>query len=500
MKLSRSLALILLGVLVISAGCAGLSDPAGEENPTELEQEETPSETEINQEETPSETEINQEETPSEFEANGTLAVHNINVGQSAATVVVGPTGETMLIDTGHFNDDGEHVLSYLQQHDIDRIDYLVATHNDADHIGGNAAVIEYYETEADGVGAVYDSGIAASTNTYEEYLDAVEEHDVQLYRAQEGDSIPLENVDVQVLGPPEGYLSGEDRNENSIVLRFAYGQTSFLYTGDAEEAQEEYLVGEYGPGLNATIYKAGHHGSSSSSSDGLLDAVNPQVAVISSLYDSQYGHPHEEVLQTLAERSITTYWTATHGDVVFVSNGEGVSIRTQREAPTDPLSVFDGDPIEPGTDGEVSEREQIGAGPIKEPTDTTDDTEDNTNTGDDSDGGTGGELAIQTIHADAAGDDRENLNDEYVVFENIGDEALSMGGWTVEDDAGKQYTFPDGFRLEPGATVTLRTGSGTNTETDLYWGAGSPVWNNNGDTVIVRTADGDRVVMEAYS
>jgi competence protein ComEC len=477
MKLSRSLALILLAILVILSGCATLSDAGGEDAPTDIEQ----------------------DDSPSEFEANGTLAVHNINVGQSAATLVVGPTGETMLIDTGHFNDNGEHVLSYLQRHDIDRIDYLVTSHNDADHIGGNAAIIEYYETEADGVGTVYDPGIPASTNTYNEYLDAVEEYNVQLFRTQEGDSIPFEDVDVDVLGPPEEYLSGEDRNENSIVLRFAYGQTSFLYTGDAEEQQESYLVEEYGSTLNSTIYKAGHHGSSSSSSDALVDAADPQVAVISSAYDSQYGHPHDEVLQIFADRSITTYWTATHGDVVFVSNGEGVSIRTQQSAPTDPLSLFDGDPIEPGTNGEVSEREQIGAGPIEDTTDTTD-TNTDADTDDDSDTDTGGELAIQTIHADAAGDDRENLNDEYIVFENTGDEALALGSWTVEDEVGKQYTFPTEFTLEPGATVTVRTGSGTDTETELYWDAGSPVWNNGGDTVIVRTSEGERVLMEEYS
>jgi competence protein ComEC len=437
---------------------------------------------------------IEEEDSPSEFEANGTLVVHNINVGQSVATLVIGPTGETMLIDTGHFNDDGEHVLSYLEKHDIERIDYLVASHNDADHIGGNAAVIDYYETEANGVGTVYDSGIAASTQTYDEYLDAVEEHSVQLYRAQEGDSIPLENVDVEVLGPPEQYLSDEDRNENSIVLRFAYGETGFLYTGDAEETQEEYLVEEYGSALNSTIYKAGHHGSSSSSSDELLDAADPQAAIISSPYDSQYGHPHDEVLQNFADRSITTYWTATHGDVVFISNGEGISIRTQQEAPTDPLSLFDGEPINPGTDGEVSEREQIGTGPVEDTTDTDSDTSD------DSDTDTGGELAIETINADAEGDDRENLNDEYVVFENAGDEALALGGWTIEDEVGRQYTFPSGFTFEPGATVTVRTGSGTDSETELYWDAGSPVWNNGGDTVIVRTADGERVLMEEYS
>jgi competence protein ComEC len=487
---SRSLTILVLVVMLLSAGCSGISDaPAEAENGTPTVETEAPTETAT---ETVTET-VTDTETDSESETEGTLEVHNINVGQSVATLIVGPTGETMLIDTGHFTDDGEHVSAYLQRQNIDRIDYLVTSHNDADHIGGHAAVIEYYETEANGIGAVYDPGIAASTNTYSEYLDAVETHDVTLFETREGDSIPFEGVDVDVLGPPEPYLAGEDRNENSIVLQLEYGQTSFLYTGDAEVDQEAYLVEEYASALDSMVYKAGHHGSSSSSSAALLDAVDPQVAVISSAFDSQYGHPHDAVLQKLAERSIETYWTATHGDVVFVSNGEGISIRTQAAAPTDPLSLDSGEPIPPGTESSVSERAQIGAGPGDEPTETMTPTETAT------DGGTAGELAIETIHADAEGDDRENLNDEYIVFANVGDEPLSLEGLTVEDETGKQYTFPDGS-LEPGATVTLRTGSGTDTETDLYWGAGRPVWNNGGDTVIVIDRDGERVLTEEYS
>ena len=224
---------------------------------------------------------------------DGTLKVHNINVGQSSSTLFIGPTGETMLVDTGDFNDDGEYILEYLQRHDIDRIDHLVVSHNDADHIGGNAAVIEYYETEVDGIGAIYDPGIAASTNTYEEYLDAVEEHDVTLYQTREGDSISFEGVSVDVLGPPEPYLENEARNENSIVLRLQYGDVSFLWTGDAEDGQESYLVKEYGDELDSTIYKVGHHGSSSSSSGALLDAAQPEAAIISST--SSCGWPYRE-------------------------------------------------------------------------------------------------------------------------------------------------------------------------------------------------------------
>lgn len=418
--------------------------------------------------------------------------MHYINVGQSVSTLVVGPNGETMLIDTGHYHDDGEYVLEYLQAHDIDRIDHLVVSHNDADHIGGNAAIIEHYETEADGIGAIYDPGIAASTQTYSDYLDAVEEHDVTLYETREGDSIDFRDssVDVDVLGPPEPYIEDEARNENSIVLHLSYGQTSFLLTGDAEDDQEAYLVSNYGDQLNTTVMKAGHHGSASSTSGQLLDAAQPEAVVISSGFDSQYGHPTEEVLQRLADQSIPAFWTATHGNIVLISDGQNVSVRTQQDGPTNALSLRDGDPIEPGTNGDVQERLRLGGGAVSQPVETTVAT----------DGGSTGNLVIEEIHADAEGDERENLNDEYVVLANAGGETLDLSGWTVEDEAGATYTFPDGFTLEPDANVTLHTGSGTDTAEDLYWNSGSPIWNNGGDTVIVRDDQDTVVVEETYS
>ena len=471
----QSIGAALLVLALVLAGCAGST-------PGEIA---SPEPTEASPTDTPVETTASGTGTP----ANGTLEVHFINVGQSVSTLVVAPGGETMLVDTGHYHDDGEYVLDYLRDHDVERIDHLVVSHGDADHIGGNAAVIDYYETEAAGIGAVYDPGIAASTQTYGNYLDAIEKHDVTLFETREGDPIDFGAVDVQVLGPPEPYLENEARNENSIALRLSHGRTSFLLTGDAEDDQEQYLASEYGEQLNATVLKAGHHGSSSSTSEQLLDAVQPQAVVISSAYDSQYGHPTAEVLQRLADRSIPAYWTATHGNVVLVSDGEGVSVRTQRAAPTDPTSIRDAESVEPGTTGTVTERAQLG-GFTTEPTGTTVAT----------DGGTAdGELIVDEINADAAGDDRENLGDEYVVFANDGDDPLDLTGWTVEDEAGASYAFPDGFRLDAGERVTLHTGSGTDTERDLYWGSGSPIWNNGGDTVIVRNSQGDVVREVSY-
>jgi micrococcal nuclease len=112
--------------------------------------------------------------------------------------------------------------------------------------------------------------------------------------------------------------------------------------------------------------------------------------------------------------------------------------------------------------------------------------------------GSSDGRLRVADINADAAGNDNENLNDEYVVLENVGEESLSLAGWTVTDEAGKTYTFGD-VTLAPGERVTLHSGAGSDTATDIYWGQGGAVWNNGGDTVTVRDASGAVVAERSY-
>jgi competence protein ComEC len=302
-----------------------------------------------------------------------------------------------------------------------------------------------------------------------------------------------MDGVAVQVLGPPQPYLENRARNENSIVLKLTYGETSFLFTGDAEDDQEAHLVETYGSQLQADILKAGHHGSKTSTGGALLDAVDPSAVIISSAYDSRYGHPSTETLERLDARSIPTYWTGVHGDTVLVSDGTDIELRTQRGATTKPLSLRDEAAITPGSTGPVETRMQIAGGgdPVTiQDTATPDETVV-------ADGAVSLELAA--VNADAEGDDRDNLADEYIVLTNNGSQAISMGGWTVSDAAGRSYSIPDGFTLDPGASVMIHTGSGSDSETDLCWGSGTPIWNNDGDTVIVRASDGTIVLEESY-
>jgi micrococcal nuclease len=112
---------------------------------------------------------------------------------------------------------------------------------------------------------------------------------------------------------------------------------------------------------------------------------------------------------------------------------------------------------------------------------------------------GNGGNLSVAQIHADASGNDNVNLNDEYVIFENIGSDTLDLSGWSISDEAHHTYTFPNGTSVAPGETVTLHTGSGTDTASDVYWSASGAVWNNGGDTVSVRDENGTVVTSKSY-
>jgi competence protein ComEC len=288
----------------------------------------------------------------------GELEVHAIDVGQADATLIVGPEG-TMLIDSGDWRDDGEDVIEYLENQGVERIDYLVTTHAHADHIGGHAAVIEHYETDRDGVGQVWDPGVAHTSATYEDYLDAVEEHDVDLIEAREGDEIPFDGGEARLFNPPAGSDS-DDLHYTSTTVHVEHGDRAFLFTGDAEDDAEDRMTAEYGDELSADVYHAGHHGSSTSSTDAFLDRVEPEATVVSSAYDSQYGHPHDEVLDRFDERDIDTYWTGVHGTTVFVSDGETVAIHTQVDATTDPTELYDEPEADADTTDDAGERDVI--------------------------------------------------------------------------------------------------------------------------------------------
>ncbi|QZA88075.1 MBL fold metallo-hydrolase [Salinarchaeum sp. IM2453] len=290
----------------------------------------------------------NDEDDPSHItNVSGDVAVHHIDVGQADATLIETRKNETMLIDSGDHWDNGEIVIDYLEQQDITKIDHLVATHAHADHIGGHADIIETFETEYDGIGNAYDPGVEHDTQTYGDYINATEEYLGELLIIEEGDEIPIAgNVSASILNPPEERQS-DDFHENSVVMKIEFGEFVYITTGDAEVPIEQRLVEELDVDLSAHTYQAGHHGSNTSSSEPFLEAMSPEVVVISSDFDSQYGHPHDAVLERFAAHNIETYWTGIHNTTVVTTDGINVSVTTEQEGPTDPLQLRDMNPVE---------------------------------------------------------------------------------------------------------------------------------------------------------
>ncbi len=342
----RSILILAVALTVILAGCAGIDvDGAGTddidiENDDEADSVEL--ETEDGEEEPDSETETDDSDDTNPS-IGGELEIHHIDVEQADSTLIITPEREIILVDTGDWRQSGQGVIDYLDEHDIDRIDHLVATHAHADHIGGHDEIIEHYENERDGIGAAYDSGVPHTSATYDRYLDAIEEHDVDLFEVQEGDELPIEEDQLTgtILNPPEGD-SGDDLHYNSVAIAFEFGEFRYLTTGDAEVDAEDRMVEEWSEELEADAYHAGHHGSSTSSTQPFIDEVDPSIAIISSTQDSQYGHPHDETLETFSELGIETYWTGIHGDIVLTTDGQETDVQPASEFSSDPLDVLE--------------------------------------------------------------------------------------------------------------------------------------------------------------
>lgn len=243
------------------------------------------------------------------------LAVHFIDVGQAdCALLLCG--NEAMLIDGGNVAD-SDLIYAYLQKYNINHLKYIVNTHAHEDHVGGlagalNEASIDYALAPV----TEYD------TKAFRDFVKYVQAQNKEITVPSPGDTMTLGEAEITVLAPLEEY---EDTNNTSIVLRVVYGETSFLFTGDAK-TESEYAMLNSGRRLNSTVLKVGHHGSSSSTCDDFLRAVNPEYAVISCEINNSYGHPHQETMVKLHNAGIDVYRTDLQGTIIAQSDGQTVS------------------------------------------------------------------------------------------------------------------------------------------------------------------------------
>ncbi|MCP4359787.1 MAG: DNA internalization-related competence protein ComEC/Rec2 [Chloroflexi bacterium] len=249
---------------------------------------------------------------------DGKLHITFMNVGQGDATFIQTPSGRQILVDGGFYpsvlNDQLGQQMPFWDK----EIDLMVATHPDADHVSGLVGVFERYRvgqliTDGEGLG---------ESPIYDAVLLAAEVQGTSVHRAMAGERIEIgDGVRLEVLHPG-AELDQESRNENSVSMRLVYGDFTFLFTGDAEEKAEEVMLANGRP-LQSLVFKAGHHGSRSSSTMPFLEAVQPQIIVVSAGADNNFGHPHPEMLARAQDIGATVLRTDELATIELTTDGQ---------------------------------------------------------------------------------------------------------------------------------------------------------------------------------
>lgn len=260
---------------------------------------------------------------------DGTLSVYVMDVGQGDSILLISPSGKTMLVDASE-SKAFSHIDAFLQEHGVETLDVVVATHPHSDHIGGMTKVINNYE-----IGTFYLPNVTHTSATFEKMLAALEDRNITVRQAEATDNSFIEwdgSVEVRILSPVINADYGRDLNDWSVMLHISYGDTSILLTGDAEEYAEWYTLNSFpAEYFDADVLKLGHHGSSTSTSDEFFEAVSPDYAVASMGADNEYGHPHKETIELLEENGVPFYRTDRDGDISIVMDGASVAITTEK-------------------------------------------------------------------------------------------------------------------------------------------------------------------------
>ena len=245
-------------------------------------------------------------------DVSGELQIHYKDVGQGDATHIQ-CDGMNMLIDAGE-NDKGMQVRVYLEKQGVKKLDYVIGTHPDSDHIGGLDVVIYNFDC-----GTILMPDYEKDTKTYDDVIQTIKNKHYKITEPIVGTTYELGQAEFTIIAPNRDY---DDANDASIGLVLTYGEQSFLFTGDAEEAAEADIV-KNGIDIQAKVYKAGHHGSRTSSSEELLELVKPEIVVISCGEDNSYGHPHADILNYCRTNKIPVYRTDMQGTIVVKTDGK---------------------------------------------------------------------------------------------------------------------------------------------------------------------------------
>lgn len=256
---------------------------------------------------------------------NRDLRIFFIDVGQGDSSLIITPKNKVILIDGGGSQNEsydvGKSVLvPYLLDRGITKIDYMMVSHFDNDHVGGLMYVLENLKVKN-----ILISKQSKDSKEYKEFIQIAKKRKIKVITIKQGDAIKIENDISFYILYPTAKLEFDDLNNNSIVAKMTYKNFSILFTGDIEKEAESKILKKYNTDiLQSTVIKIAHHGSKTSTTEGFIDLVNPKIALIGAGKDNNFGHPNKEVLDRIENLGSKIYRTDMHGEISLKVNREG--------------------------------------------------------------------------------------------------------------------------------------------------------------------------------
>ena len=254
-----------------------------------------------------------------------TMQVHFLDVEQGLSIVV--QLGDEVLIYDGGDRDTSSFVVSYLQDLGITEIDYMISSHYDADHLAGLIGCLNAFEVKN-----VIGSNYEHESKLYTSFMDAVKDEGLKMQYPPVGKTYKFGEAEITILAPKE---IGTDSNANSVAIKLSYGESDFIFTGDADYGSEREMVAS-GIDLDCEVLSLAHHGSSTGNSSLFLEKTIPEYAVISCAKGNNYGHPHVEVVELLEVMEIDVFRSDVQGTVIATTDGKHI---TWSEAPCNDYS-----------------------------------------------------------------------------------------------------------------------------------------------------------------
>lgn len=256
------------------------------------------------------------------------MQVHFLDVGQGLSIVV--QLGDEVLIYDGGERDASSFVVSYIRDLGVTEIDYMISSHYDSDHVSGLIGCLNAFDVKN-----VIGSNYEHDSRLYTSFMDAVEAEGLKMQYPGVGTKYNFGDAVITILAPKE---IGKDSNANSVAIKLSYGESDFIFTGDADYGSEREMVAS-GINLDCEVLSLAHHGSSSGNSSLFLEKTNPLSVVISCAKNNGYGHPHVEVVELLEAMEVDVFRSDVQGTVIATTDGKNI---TWSEAPCNDYS--DGD------------------------------------------------------------------------------------------------------------------------------------------------------------